>query len=108
MKVLIKPTIIICEPVMNKNFGYKAILDKKAPYQLTIKAKSSDGRGRGVAGRITREGEFELLESHPKLRSALTPVIKERINLTLDLVFGIKRNKQGVLNERGQVEFKNS
>jgi hypothetical protein len=113
MKVLINPTITFSEVKKKSIYGFTATLDKSNPNQLTIKARSFDGksknksRSRGIAGVISRDGTISIAESHRKM---LTPLLttekRSTINITLDLIFGANRLKSCTLNTKGHVHFK--
>lgn len=107
MSTFINPVIIICKPIKNKRFGYKIILDMKKPTRLMIKAESFGGRTRGIAGRIYKDGTMFIEEEHAvKLNPLLedNKKIKTKIDLTLDLIFGINRDKKCSLS-KGLVIF---
>jgi hypothetical protein len=91
----INTKIIVNKPVKNKCFGYTIVLDKKEPNKLMIKAKSSDGRDRGIAGSIDKNGTFNIRQEHKlKLLPLLKPKeISVKISMILDFAFGSQRGR---------------
>lgn len=108
MKILVNPKITINEAVKNKCFGFQILLLKKDLNQLTVRARSYDGRSRGIVGKITRGGSFILSNNYKNQVPMITPAIQIKIDLTLDLVFGRKRDKEIQIEEKGFVQFKNN
>ena len=101
----VRTTIVVNQPIEKKCFGYTISLNKKNPNQLIIKARSANGRGRGNAGFIYKDGTIRLVDSfEPFLQPLLTKSIKDKVNLTLDLIYGRNRDKQCELS-KGLVNF---
>jgi len=107
MRTLIKPTVTLQQSDKHGKYKVVAMLCKKAPHELTIKAKSHSGKDSRVYGTINRSGVFTQRKT-PYARNAYALVEGKRkqIDTVLDLVFGTKRDKMPVLNKHGQTEFK--
>ena len=107
MATKINTKIIINKPVKNKCFGYTILLDKKEPNKLMIKAKSADGRGRGIAGSIDKNGTFNIRQEHqPKLLPFLKrKEINVKINMVLDFAFGDQRERSCNVDKNGLILF---
>ncbi len=108
MKVLVNPKITINEAVKNKCFGFQILLLKEDLNQLTVKARSYDGRSRGVVGKITRGGSFILSNNYKNQVPVITPSIQIKIDLTLDLIYGRKRDGKVQFGSKGLVNFNNN
>jgi hypothetical protein len=107
MTTLINTKITINKPVKNKCFGYSIIVDKKEANKLLIKAKSANGRGRGIVGVIEKNGTFVVYKEH---KSKLLPLlnnkeISRKIDIVLDLTFGSQRTKTCKVQQHGLVQF---
>ena len=100
MKLLINTRITIVKPVKNKNFGYYTTFEKKKPDVLSIKVISASGRKRGAVGEITRDGR---IETDQEVFKFITSQTREKINLVLDLVFGVSRTNNCSLIKKGIV-----
>ena len=109
MSTLINTKITINKPIKNKCFGYTIMLDKKEPNRLLIKAKSSDGRGRGIAGVVEKNGTFSIRKEHqPKLLPLLkTHVVSNKVDTILDFAFGVQRIKSCHADKNGFIQFLN-
>lgn len=101
-KTLINSKITITKPCKNKQMGYYAIVEKQNPEVLKIKAVSANGRGRGYVGTILKDGE---IQTSREVGQFLTPAIRAKINLTLDLIFGRTRTKDCSIARKGLVNF---
>lgn len=108
MRTLIKPTIILQKSNKNGLYTVSAQLCKKAPHELTVKAKSHNGKDNRILGTIHRDGVF-VSRKTPQAKNVHSLVENKRkhIDTVLDLVFGTKRDKMPVINKFGQTEFKN-
>lgn len=107
MSTFINTKITIKKPIKNKSIGYVAFLAKDEKHQLTVKAISENGKSRGIVGYITRGGSFITHSKYTKEVPIITPSIKSRIDIVLDLIFGKERNKEiQVAGKEGMVHFK--
>jgi hypothetical protein len=111
MKVLINPTIVISNPIKNKQLGYTATIDKKNSNFLSIKCKSFSGRKRGTVAQITKDGDIIIVQ--PELTNSLLYFlemknIKSKLDLTLDLIYGKNRKMNCVVNNNGFTNFNKS
>ncbi len=107
MKVLINPKIQVNEPKKKSSYVYTITLDKKNLNQLTIKRQTKEGRDKRVIGCIERSGQFNIKPRYVLGFTNASKVSKfNQIELTLDLVFGPKRDRVPTINKQGNVEFK--
>lgn len=107
MKVLINPKIIICQPVKNKQYGFKIFLSKKDQDQLTVKAFSHCGKSRGVVGKIVKTGEIVKMTNSKVPFPEISKEVRAKIDILLDLMYGKNRDKK--INVcKGMVYFNNN
>ena len=107
MKVLINPKITVNEPKKKNSYVYIITLDKKNLNQLPIKRQTKDGRDRRRVGCIERNGKIEIKKHYVLGFTNASKVSKfAQIEMTLDLIFGVKRDKMPIINHQGNVEFK--
>ena len=105
MSTLIRTTIVVNQPIKRKCFGYTISLNKNNTNQLIIKARSANGRGRGNVGFIYKDGTISLVEAYkPHVEPFLTKEIKDKVSLTLDLIYGKNRDKELAISN-GLVNF---
>lgn len=106
MRTLIKPTVTLQNSSKDGLYRVTAILCKKTPNELTVKAKSHNGKDNRIYGTIHRNGIFTPRKTiYARNSSVLVANKRKQIDTVLDLVFGTKRDKFPVLNEFGQTEF---
>lgn len=107
MRVLIKTTITLQKSNKKGLYEVTVQLCKKRPNELTVKARSHNGKDNRIYGTIYRSGAF-IPRKTKQARNATSLVNKkvQQIDTVLDLVFGTNRDKQPVLNKFGQTEFK--
>lgn len=106
MRTLIKPTITLQASDKHGKYKVTAMLCKKSPNELTVKAKSHNGKDSRVYGTINREGKFtQRATPYARNASLLVEAKRRQIDTVLDLVFGTKRDKFPTINKHGQTEF---
>jgi hypothetical protein len=107
MKVLINPKIQVNTPKKKNSYVYTITLDKKNLNQLTIKRQTKEGRDNRIIGCIERSGQFNIKPRYVLGFTNASKVSKfNQIEMTLDLVFGPKRDRLPEINKQGNVEFK--
>lgn len=106
MRTLIKPTVLLQASDKHGKYKVVAMLCKKAPNELTVRAKSHNGKDSRIYGSINREGKFTQRKTpYTRHASVLVEGKRKQIDTVLDLVFGTKRDKFPTINEHGQTEF---
>lgn len=107
MKVLINPKIQINVPKKKNSFVYTVVLDEKNLNQLTIRRQTKEGKDKRTIGCIERSGLINIKPHYVLGFTNASKVSKfSQIEMTLDLVFGPKRDRVPVINNQGNVEFK--
>lgn len=109
MNVSLNPKITLVKAIPRKSIGYIITVEKKNPEYLTITARSANGKGRGVAGKIMNDGLFKIHKDHAnKIYPLLNDKnMKKRIEIVLELVYGKERNKKCVFNNKGLIDISN-
>lgn len=107
MKVLINPKIQINVPKKKNSYVYTVTLDEKNLNQLTIKRQTKEGKDKRTIGCIERSGQINIKPHYVLGFTNASKVSKfSQIEMTLDLVFGPKRDRVPTINKQGNVEFK--
>lgn len=92
MAVFINTKIVISNPVKYKSWGYYVVVNRKDPTSLIINSVDYNGRSKGIAGYIMRNGYISMSRKHMgNLSELLTKTIRMKIDTTLDLVYGRDR-----------------
>lgn len=105
MATLIKPQITISKPIKNKSMGYSITLDPKTKARLIVRARTSDGRSRGIVAYIQKDGTIEYLKQMDLWKLFNTSVV-QKVDLTLDLIFGSSRKEKCETAKNGLIQVK--
>jgi hypothetical protein len=102
MNTYIKTKVVIVEAIKNKQMGYFTIVEKDQPNVLKIKAVSANGRGRGVVGIITKNGNmsFDDGKKEHEIRCLITPQIQKKINFVLRMMFSSNEISRGMMKRK--------
>lgn len=92
---LINTKIEFIKPSEGRHYGYYAMVEKQNPNCLLIRAISASGRKRGIVGKILKGGH--IITDDEIMLKYITNDVKKKIDATLDLIYGIKRNNPGEL-----------
>lgn len=107
MATFVNTKIIISKPIKQKSFGFYITIRKKDVNNLTIKAHDYKGRDKGIAGKIDRLGYISFNKRLMKMVQPLinTKEVRGKIDLTLDLVYGVDRTKVCTVEDNGMPKF---
>lgn len=107
MNVSINTKITVLKAVRRKNIGYIITVEKKAPEYLTITARSENGKGRGVVGRIDKDGLLNISKDHADILYPLLNAenMKNRIEIVLELVYGKDGKRKLNFNKKGLIDI---
>lgn len=108
MKVLINPKITLCKAIKGVQSEISIVLSKKDLNELTIRSISFNGKDKRIVGSINRNGSWQIAPTKQALPvyKYISHENKNKVDFLLDMVFGTKRDKFPVINQKGYTEFK--
>ena len=106
MQTLINPKIVIQQSTKKGKYKITIMLCRKNLNELTIRARSHNGKDNRILGAFSRDGILILKKNkYARLMPFINQHYNDKIQFLLDLLYGIKRTNQPTINKDGYAQF---